>query len=428
MEPSFRKRLILGQVSISIVIMLSTAAAFIALGSTARQAERTKEIDRRLDVLGRIHDDARSLARSARRYLLTGDFKEQQRVYALEDEMKTLRDRIAKPRGDQSTALDRSLDEYTTAVIFAMSNNRDDLAKTIAHFEDELARVRNQLGTTLEDVIARERAQVDASHSTERFTRGARWALLFAAVLGVSLSLGSLLSMLRLLSTLAARKRASEEIAERVARARRELLAASTELRSPLDDIIEYCADLRSHEASNSTVAAIETSATRVARLLVDVLDVSGLQAGTVTLFRQSCDAATLVERAIKHHRSTALDRGIRLGFEARLALNVSADRERIEHVLTTLLGLAIAAARVGAHIAVSAEAINDGVRFAIVDSAVSSVPAMFEPIAVAPTDELAMQLCHRVIEAHGGRFGVGAAGAGRTYWFTLPTEPSVLK
>jgi signal transduction histidine kinase len=235
-----------------------------------------------------------------------------------------------------------------------------------------------------------------------------------------------MVSVMRLLSTLAARKRAADEVAERATRARKELLAASNELRTPLHDIIRYCVDLRGRNADPPTVAAIETSATRVARLLADVLDVSGLQVGTVTLFRESCDAATLVERAIKHHRTTALDRGIRLGFEARLAMAVSVDRERIEYVLTTLLGLAIAAARVGAHIAVTAEAITDGVRFAIVDAAVSSVPAIFEPAAAAPTDELAVHLCHRVIEAHGGRFAVGAGG--RTFWFTLPTEPSVLR
>ena len=112
--------------------------------------------------------------------------------------------------------------------------------------------------------------------------------------------------------------------------------------------------------------------------------------------------------------------------------MSVSADRERIEHVLTSLVGIAIASTRVGAEIVVSAVPSTDGVRFAVTPSGPAALPEhvdnLFGPAAVASSNDLGSHLCKRVIEAHGGRMGVETAAAGRTYWFELPTEPSVLR
>jgi hypothetical protein len=41
---------------------------------------------------------------------------------------------------------------------------------------------------------------------------------------------------------------------------------------------------------------------------------------------------------------------------------------------------------------------------------------------------EAVLQLCEQVIEAHGGRLGIQTSSISRTYWFALPTEPSLLR
>lgn len=56
------------------------------------------------------------------------------------------------------------------------------------------------------------------------------------------------------------------------------------------------------------------------------------------------------------------------------------------------------------------------------------STPGVFQPVVAAVPIELALHLSQRVIESYGGRLGVEAAMAGRTYRLTLPTEPRMLR
>lgn len=428
MEQTFRKRLVLGHASIVLVIVLSTATALVALRSVIHQAERTSELDRRIVLIDHLRADVRELARSARRYLLIGDRKEYQRVLAIESEMNQERSRIAK----REQELDKRLDGYVGAVMRGLSNDRADPGAALTRFEDDLIRVRAPLSLAFDGMIARERTKLDASRSSQRLARGAQLALVITAVLGVLLTIGSTFTVAMLLRRQIARTRGAEAVADRATTQRKELLAASDELRGPLAKIMAETAELRTTQHSEDderTLQSIASSASRVDNLLWNLLDVTAVQAGTVSLRREPCDVAALVQGAIKHHRAAAHERGIRLRSEASLSLIVSADFDRISRVLTSLLELAIASARIGAEIVLSAAPTDDGVRFAIIDAAVTfATPSALQPaVAVSPND-LTLHLSERVIDAHGGRLGVEAAAAGRTYWFTLPTEPRVLR
>jgi signal transduction histidine kinase len=427
-EQTLRKRLLLGHASIVLVIVLSTATALVALRSTIRQTERTSEIDRRIALIDHLRSDARELARSARRFLLTGDGKEQQRVLAIEAEMNQERTGIAK----REQALDDGLDNYIGAVVRNLGNDRADLGTALARFEDDLIRARGSLSVAFDGVIARERAKLDASRSSQRLARGAQLALVIAAALGVLLTIGSTLAMRFLLRRYAERTRGAEGAVEWVMTQRKELLAASDELRAPLAKIVTQAAELRTKarpEDEARVLQSMAASASRVDDLLRQLLDVTAVQAGTVSLHRVPCDVSTLADRAIKQHREAAHERGIRLRFEASLSLTVTADSDRISSVLAALLGLAITSARIGAEIVMSAAPTDDGVRFAVIDAGVTlPIPSASQPAVAPPPSDLALQLSQRVIEAHGGRFGIESATAGRTYWFTLPTEPRFLR
>jgi signal transduction histidine kinase len=416
-EQTFRKRLWLGHASIVLVIVLSTATALVALRATIRQTERTSEIDHRIVLIDQLRANARELARSTRRFLLTGDLEEQQRVLAIEAEMNQDRTRVAK----REQALDDGLDNYIGAVVSGLGNDRTDPGAALARFEDDLIRARGPLSLAFDNMIARERAQLEASRSSQRLARGAQWALVIAAALGVLLTIGSTLVVSALHRRHSDRVHGAEAVADQTTAQRKELLAASDELRRPLATIMTQAAELRTSDRTEGEarmLGSIGSLASRVDSLLRQLLDVTAVQAGTVTLQRGPCDVTTLLDRAIDHHRDTAHERGIRLQCEARLSLTVTADSERITQVLTTLLGHAITSARIGAEIVTSTAPTDDGVRFAIIDAG-----------AVAgPPSELVLHLAQRVIEAHGGRMGIEAATAGRTYWFTLPTEPRLLR
>jgi len=426
-DRTFLKRLTVGHAAIVVVIVLSTTTALLALRATMRQTERTSEIDRRLALVDHLRSDARELARSARRYLLTGDLKEQQRVFAIESEMDGERLRL----GPRARQLDSLLDNYVAAVVRNMTVDRTDAGAALATFEDALIAARSPLSSTFDEIIEREHKLREASRSSQWWARGAQWTLLVAAALAVLLTVGGIIAIIRALRGEAKRTRTAEAVAERAANARKELLAASNELRAPLSTIKAEAAMLRdaARDEQLRSLSTITSAASQLDNMLRQLLDVTAIQAGTVTLRREPCDVATLVDRAIKQHREQAHERGIRLRFEAQLAMSVSADRQRIVHVLATLLGVAIRTARIGAELVLSATPCDDGVRFAIIDAGVSvAMPEMFQPAVGAVPDDLALQLTQRVVEAHGGRMGIDTATAGRTYWFTLPTEPSVLR
>jgi len=434
-ERTVQKRLIVGQAAILLVLAAAVTTAILALRSMEQHTAQATEIHARLAHLNQLRADARELARSARRYVLTRDPQDRQRVFAIETRVdkdrELLRDGTTR---ESARELEHGLDAYVSVVIRAMSESADNLAPTLARFEDDLVRARSSVGSAFDELILHERSRLHSAESSRRLVRGARWALLIAGALGGLLVVGVTFSVTRLVAGHRARTRRTEADAERVAAARKELLAAGDELRVPLEAILSRCALLQAMKlrgGADQELETIATSARVVARMLDALLDVTAIRTGSVSLGREPCDASSLVDRAIKHHRDAALARGIRLRSEAQLGTSVCADPERVGHVLVTLLGGAIAAARVGADVVISATPSRDSVRFAIINVS-PALPApldqLYPPAAVAPSDELDLLRCKRVIEAHGGTMGIEAAAAGRTSWFTLPTEPSLLR
>jgi signal transduction histidine kinase len=414
-ERSFRRRLILVHASLVIVIALGATTAVLALRSTRSQVAQSREIDERLAMLDRLRADTRELAQSARRYMLSGDLKEQQRVlaivHAIKDERERLHARATLPSG---AVLEADLDEYVAALLGVMSIDDDDAIRRLADFEDELVRIRNPLVMTFDEIASRERARRDTLRSTQTLARGAQWAVLVSSVLGILLAIGAAIGVLRKLSS---------PPDQNVTRSRNELVAAADELRRPLENIIAETSRLRlgARDAGDAkALDSIATHASRVNGMLGELLDVTAIQTGAISLRREQSDALTLVDRAIKDHRDTATAHGVKLRYEAQLAVHVFADRERIRHVLDSLIQIAITSARPGAELVVHVANAEGGVRFAIIESGPGTDSA--------PANDLALHLCSRVVEAHGGRMGVQTSAISRTYWFTLPTEPSLLR
>jgi signal transduction histidine kinase len=353
-ERSFRNRLVLANAAIVVVIALMAATAILALRSTREQLDASRQLDQRLAIIDHLRSSTRALALSARRFMLSGDLKEQQRVFAIVHEMKGERERLdARRTLDKGAILEADIAEYVAALTHAMSFDDDDPIVRFSRFEDELVRIRGPLASTFDEIISRERAKGDALRSAQTLAHGAQWAVLIASILGIVLVVGT--SMAR---------------------------------------------------PPGTTSSADDPSLTR--------------SRNDVMLRREPLDAATLVDRAVRAHREAAHARGVRLRYDAQLAVRIVADRERIEYVLDTLLQIAIAAVRPAAELVVHIAAAEGGVRFAISEPG----PA----IDVHEQHDVTLQLCRPIIEAHGGRIGVHASSISRTYWFTLPSEPALLR
>jgi CHASE3 domain sensor protein len=190
-------RILIGHASIALVIVLSAVTALVALGSTVRRAERTREIEARLTLLRDLRADARELAASARRYLLSGNAQDRQRVFAIDAELRSERDAL-RAQSSYPPGWVADLDEYSATLTTAMSRTADDVA-TIAHFEDELLRVHNALDLALDSIVARERAHLDKLQSSTTLARRAQWALAVVSALGLALVVLTGLAAFRLL-------------------------------------------------------------------------------------------------------------------------------------------------------------------------------------------------------------------------------------
>lgn len=430
-QQKFRKAVLLAGAALVVVLVSTVTTAVVALRSAARRVETSAHVHERLAVIEQLRREARELARSGRRFLLERDTNEQRRASGHQAELERGRDRL----GAETHPLQIEIDHYVSTIVRAMSSDSsEDAAAQIARFEVDLAAARDALGTVFGAFAARERSQLDASGATRRLVTRAQWALLIAGLFRLVLVVGSVIAVERTASSERRALRSATATSERAAAARKELLAASTHLRSPLEVIQTHSRGLLMQTRSDEErreLQAISAAASRVEHLLSELLDVSAVQAGTLTLQRQSCEATALIDDAIDAHRDAARERGIRWRVEARSPLLVCADHGRVARALSTLLGLALAAARVGAEIVVAATPSKDGVRFMVSDASPSSLPRelapSFESLAAVSDNDLELYLCKRVVEAHGGRVGIEATPAGQRYWLTLPTEPRLL-
>lgn len=414
MDRAFRTRFLLVIATVIGVIALMTATSVLALRTTKHQLEEAKRIDHRLIAIDRLRAQARELGLSARRFVLTGDQKEQQRVLAIIHDMNRHRKQLGlRAAVEKGGVLEADLDEYIAALVNTMSFDDDDPIVKISHFEDELARIRAPIQMTFDEVVAGEHERRESLRSARTIARAAQWGLGAAGALTIVIVAGLGIGVLR---------RARSQDIEQIARSREELVAASSLLRSPLEAVIAEASKLRLMMAHSGQLRAVETigrNASRVNGLLAELLDVTALQTGATSLRPEAIDAAVLLDRVVKDHRDEAHARGVRLRYEAQLAIGAFADRERIRHVLDTLVDVALVGTQPGAELVVHVGSTGDEVRFAVIEAGTRFDESASE-------SELPIRLCSRVVEAHGGRLGIQASAIGRTYWFTLPTARTV--
>jgi signal transduction histidine kinase len=181
-------------------------------------------------------------------------------------------------------------------------------------------------------------------------------------------------------------------------------------------------------------VDIIQRSSQRAVRLIQDLLEVGKIQAGRLRLERARHEAARLVDEAVELHRGLAEERGLKLecGVEGALPA-VLADRERVQQVLSNLIGNAMKATAPGGRIVLGARTERGLVRFWVTDTgkgiAAGHLPYLFDWLWQAKDSKegagLGLYITKGIVEAHGGRIQVESEpGRGSTFTFTLPVAP----
>jgi hypothetical protein len=196
---------VLASITIVLVIALGATTGILALRSSVSAQSEARAVDNQIVVTERLREKTREIAASARRYMASGDHKEQQRVLAIVAELEHDRTRLdARFTLPYGPALEARMAEYQLGIIDAMSDFHDDVVERLTRFEDRLAKVRMPLVATFDDLIAHERSRRALLRDASRLGRSAQWTLLLGSAIGIVLAAGVCVAVLRRLRALAA--------------------------------------------------------------------------------------------------------------------------------------------------------------------------------------------------------------------------------
>lgn len=223
-------------------------------------------------------------------------------------------------------------------------------------------------------------------------------------------------------------------------RLRRELTAnVSHELRTPLTSIKGFTETLldgamREEDTCRRFLTIINSEADRLVKLVDDLLDLSRLESKRATLDLRPVDVGALVAHAVDKLQPLARTGGLTLDLHSLPGVWVTADRDRLEQVLTNLIDNALKYTPAGGRVQVSVTLDDGDVAVAVSDTGrgirPEDVPHVFERFYRADRSRtrgsggtgLGLAIAKHIVEAHGGRIGVRSQmDEGTTFTFTLP-------
>jgi signal transduction histidine kinase len=233
------------------------------------------------------------------------------------------------------------------------------------------------------------------------------------------------------------------ETAQAANKAKSDFLAnMSHELRTPLNAIIGFSEVLRAGQAGILTPKQTEycrdihDSGLHLLALINDILDLSKIEAGKMTLEAEETDLALLLESCLAIVREKALAHDIRLSLEVGPGLdNVRVDVRKFKQLVYNLLANAVKFTPDGGGIRL--EAGRDGgdwfvfsVRDSGIGIAAGELPRLFKPFVQLDGSldrkyegtGLGLSMVKRLAELHGGSTSVQSEiGKGSTFTVRIP-------
>jgi len=237
--------------------------------------------------------------------------------------------------------------------------------------------------------------------------------------------------------------------AEAASRAKTEFLAnMSHELRTPLNAIIGFSEILKQeplgplgHPSYRDYVRDVYESGVHLLRIINDILDLSKIEVGKLTLSETPVDPRQAIESCMRIVRERADNGGISLVTEIASDLpTLNADERMVKQVLLNLLSNAIKFTPSGGSVRIIAHVDDeDGLVIAVADTGIGIAVADIER-ALQPFEQidsslhrkyqgtgLGLPLARSMCELHGGHFAIDSTvGKGTTVTVRFPPERSL--
>lgn len=215
---------------------------------------------------------------------------------------------------------------------------------------------------------------------------------------------------------------------------------AAHDLRNPLADIL-MAADLMGgkedlDDDERWLLKTIHERSQHMLTLINDLLDVSTIEAGALTLETEPIDLDAYLSGVVSDLNRMFAAKGTSIVYEPETTGRVTADPHRLRQVLDNLLSNAAKYSPPGSTVTLrlARQPDPDRWQFSVLDEGPGVSPEerdeLFQPFARVSTRPtggesstgLGLAITQRVVKAHGGEIGMRPnAPSGSEFWFTLP-------
>ena len=253
----------------------------------------------------------------------------------------------------------------------------------------------------------------------------------------------------------------AKTVSEKANQAKSDFLAnMSHELRTPLNHIIGFTElVLGKHfghlnETQEEYLTDVHQSSNHLLALINDILDISKVEAGKLTLDPSAVSLEALVKNSLTIIREKASKNGVTLSYDIRgVPDTIVADERKLKQILYNLLSNAVKFTPARGRIEVQArpgslaggtglESANGnrGVQIRVIDSGIGlkakDIERVFKPFEQAETTKtknyqgtgLGLALTKHLVELHGGKIWVESHGENRgsRFSFIIPAGPQL--